>query len=276
MEQKKYVSRIGKTNIIKHNKNIKNIEDMQKGGNIMIGGNMTMGGMCFQKIMNILAPMGKIQLISVIGLLVMNYYKRWNKKQSGGMYFNNMEKILIPMDKNLLLIIGTLLLFNYILNIKKNNQKGGTKLNNKLEELIKYNCNECKVKFNQTGGNLINNIYNIIIPYYNGGINMFAATSLIIILNELFMGKKTQKGGEIMEGKKLFNSIDELLKSLGINKKINMKGGNYNYIIGKQPLEVVGDKALNYSKDLKQFGCKIPEWGYNLRVNGPCGQTHCI
>ena len=272
-----------------------------KGGSI----NKLIGGNCFQGLASFLAPLGKNQLMAVIVLFVLNYFnKQFYKKykQSGGNYVDMAEKTLAPLGKNALLVVAALLLFDYFTKNYKMKMKGGD--NTFMKKIIKL----LQAKHKQSGGMIINQLQKIVAPM--GG-NMFVATGLLILLNELFKGKKLKQKG----GSNLFCVLRKLLMPLGINsflvvlglialtksqKDRKQKGGNNscngcsgcggilnfdklnggygckNCGCGDNALEVVGDKALNYSLDYKQFGCKIPEWGYNLHVNGPDGQTKCI
>ena len=268
----------------------------QNGGSI--------GGQCFQNLVRFIAPLGKTQLMAVIVLFVMNHFKKnflgKSSKQSGGgyNYVDMAGKALAPLGKNALVVVAALLLLNYFTKNRSGKMKGGdnTKFMKKLVELLKSKHNK-----KQKGGNILANLNKIIAPM--GG-NMFVATALLLLLNNLFEDKhdRKQKGGV-----NLICALRQLVMPMGINSFLTtlglisltrirkQKGGDCGcggiLNVGKQSggvygckncgcgdnaLEVVGDKALDYSLDLKQFGCKIPEWGYNLQVNGPDGQTKCI
>jgi len=206
----------------------------QKGG--------AMVGTCLQGLMKYLAPLDVNSLMAVIILIAMQQY---GKKMQGGSYVMQAEKVLMPMDKTALITIAGLLLLHYLTNKKK--MKGGDMFQKKLIKLLKKTHNE-KMK----GGIVLDNVYKIIAPM---GTNTFLATSLLIILNRLFT--KKMKGGD---------DCGDSCQSGG-KKDCNCgkaKGGR---------IEVVGDKALNYSPNLQQFGCKVPSWGYNIKVNG---DKYCI
>lgn len=185
-------------------------------------------------IMTMINGLNKTKLMAVIALLVLNYFKKWNKKQSGGGYIDNVHKILRPMSKNMLMVIAGLLLLHYF-TVGSKKMRGG---DGKLKELL---------------GNNYDNIAKI-----SGG-KKFNAKELLDALNKLFCSKE---GDKQRGGMNIYEIVGEYFGG---------KCGN-----GSNALEVVGDKALDYSKDFKQFGCTIPEWGYNLKVNGPYGQTKCI
>ena len=154
-------------------------------------------------------------------------------------------------------------------------------------------------------------ITKIIAPMGN---NLFVTTSLLVLLDKLFKNDKHIGGGtlfHVLQDILMPLGINNFLSTLGLisltkmkggdecgsecnrmiggkkTKRLNnmecncdrMKGGLYgddNCGIGNNALEVVGDKALNYSTNLQQFGCKIPEWGYNLFVDGANNQYKCI
>lgn len=267
---------------------------------IFLGGSKKQIGGALQNFINILMPLGKNKLMALIILLVLDHFNKYKKIQRGGSmsYIDIAEKTLAPLGKNALLVIAALLLLDYLSN-KKTKLIGGN-INNtfqkKLIQLLQSKHNK------QKGGAIINNLYGIIMPL---GVNNFSATTLLILLDVLFSKKNISQRG----GGNLFCVLRKLLMPMGINKflatlglvaltqtnkerklkggdndcgcggLLNQKGGtfgNNNCGCGNNALEVVGDKALNYSKNLQQFGCKMPEWGYNLYVDGPQGQTKCI
>ena len=189
------------------------------------------------------------------------------------------EKTLTSLDKNTLLVVAGLLLLNYLTKNKKMVGGSNDRFTKRLVSILEN-------KYKQKGGMIMNNLTKIIAPMGN---TKFMATVLLVVLNNLFDGKHKQKGGA-----NLMYTLYQLLMPMGVDSFLVMlglvglthsgfgkkhKGGYYgdnNCGCGSNSLEVVGDKALNYSKDLTQFGCKIPTWGSNLFVNGPDGQSKCI
>lgn len=272
------------------------------------GGSQFMLGHSLQGLAKFIAPLGNTQLMAVIVLLVLNHFKYnifgKNKKMSGGFdgyqYVDMAEKVLAPMGRNMLIVVAGLLLLNYFYkNNKKQKLRGGDQDMNTFEKkLIKI----LREKHKQSGGMILSNLMKIVIP---SSMEKFSATALLILLDKLFKqnsNKKIQYGGGniicLLRQLLMPMGVNKFLTMLGLvslttiskNKKIKggsncgcpkekkyLKGGRCdNCGVGDNALEIVGDKALDYSKNLWQFGCKIPEWGYNLSVQGPNGQTKCI
>lgn len=226
------------------------------------GGNPTIFGSCLQKLVTFLLPFNKSQLAAVIGLLVMNNFKISSKKQAGGSYLNNMERVLMGMSKNVLVVVGGLLLLDYFTG-KKKQSGGGCGCGIKLNKILEYD------ETIQSGGsNQISSIISGIVGSKN-----FIATGLLLLLHNWFKkGKKhTMSGGgnfiDVIRNLIIPMKLDMFMVTLGLialtkfvtkRHRKTQKGGN------GERIEVVGDKPLNYTKDLKQFGCKIPEWGSDL------------
>lgn len=262
----------------------------QSGGNII--------EYSFNYFVNLLAPLGKDRLMAVIVLLVLNHFKKFNKQVGGSAnYLAMAEKTLAPLGKNVLVVMGALLLLDYFTRNKKMLGGGDNAFMKKLVELLRS-------KYKQTGGNMIAQLSKIVMP---AGINVFKATTLLILLDRLFKGNKRRQQG----GCPLLDALRQAIAPLGINKLLTAMGlialtqtntkfkkhlqkggdcgcggilkkagqsggglfGSDNCNCGANTLEVVGDKALNYSMDLQQFGCKIPEWGSNLLIDG---QAKCL
>lgn len=278
------------------------------------------GGQVFQNLANLLMPMGKTQLVSLITLLTLNHFKMYgkmktyhksksvkskSKSQKGG-YLGGLERILAPMGHNALVVVLTLLLMDHFISKKnKSKMKGGANANDTLSknEAKKLLINSLNTK-NQSGGSLWTSIQLTVAPM---GLNNFTATALLLVLNRLAKVRSTkhkQYGGAYIA-----TTLSNILMPLGVNKFLttlglvvlvelkkgkkkkqkggkkknikNMKGGSScmfgdsNCGWGDDALEVVGDKALNYSNDLTQFGCKVKEWGADLLVQKD-GQYSCI
>ena len=243
------------------------------------------GGFCLQGLMKLLIPLGKTQLATLIVLLVLNSFAGVGRsRQRGG---NQYIDLLMPLGKNMLVVVGALLLLHYFTNTWKKafKQKGGKDKNNGNNDEDKKNAKELFLKNilkllekknnkNQQGGaTILGTITKLLAPM---GSETFTATALLLILQQMFSsGRKIrQKGGG---GAALTTTLRNLLMPLGINRFLStmgllaltqMRGGAY-------AREVVGEIPLNYTKDLTQFGCKIPSWGNNLFVNRP-NQKKCI
>ena len=248
--------------------------DFISGGTYHSGGNKTPGVITkmtlnpdvrilhkggFQGLVTLLKPLTKSKLVSLILLLFLNQYTH-RKKQTGGAHLN---ALLMPLGKNMLLVIASILSLQYFTKNAKKIQKGGGKKSS--SHFYKGIINILQTK-KQTGGNLYNNITQFLAPIGN---NSFVATALLVFLNDqLFKQKKRiQKGG----GNELLAVLTHLLMPLGVNKFLSTLGLTFlnNYMqSGGGVIDFNTEKPITYSKDLKQFGCVIPEWGYNLKVNG--------
>lgn len=205
------------------------------------------GGSGLQGLMQILAPMGNESLMTIVVLLVLEHFNKYNEKKLRGGYLEQAQAILTPMTKETLIVIAALLLLHYYSH-PKTMSGGDSRFTKKLVEILKK-------KYKMRGGIILENIGQIIAPL---GTDPFVATTLLIMLDRLFRGKKTMTGG----GNDLFSVIHQLLNKNNKNNKMN--GGDCGRI------EVVGDKPLNYNKDLQQFGCKVQSWGANLPVSPKC------
>ena len=258
-------------------------------------------GHAFQGAYEVLNPLDKTALMAVIVLFVMNYInKNRYKVQLGGggnmmidSYLSGAENILSPMSKNALIVVASLFLIKYLVNRLKKNKKGGSKKEDrdkeffkKLTKIIKKN----NIKFEkQKGGMVVDTLYTIVSPI-TANASTLSVSALLILLNKLFKsyGKTTIKksGGG---GYEIYTLLKEIITPLGIDSFLvaiglttltkKFKGGNCGcYDENIKPaskrskkikkyggVEVVGDKALNYSSQLQQqFGCVIPTWGENL------------
>lgn len=239
-----------------------------------------------QNLISSILPMTKERLMAVVTLLVMQHYNKYglekSKIQKGGSnYITMAEKALSVLNKNTLAVIAGLLLLNYF--NKNRLQKGGGKNCEFWDRLIHILDNTNK---KQIGGFLY--------PP-----TKFTDSSLLTLLNNMFNNRtKKQTGGACP----LLNILQKLLSPFNINQFLTAIGlvaltginkkqkggdcgcvkknkqtggafGDHNCGLGTNALEVVGDKALNYNVNLQQFGCTIPSWGDNLKVDG---QGQCI
>ena len=215
-----------------------------------IGGGLQ-GLQGLQGLMQFLAPMGNESLMTLVVLLVLEHFNKYDEKKLRGGYLEHAQTIMTPMTKETLIVIAALLLLHYYTH-PKTMSGGDSKFTEKLIEILKK-------KYKMRGGAILENIGQIIAPL---GTNPFVATTLLVLLDRLFRGKKIMTGG----GNDLFSVIHQLL-----NKNNKMKGGDCGCMEGgSNPLEVVGDKPLNYNKDLQQFGCKVQSWGANLPESPKC------
>lgn len=238
-----------------------------------------------------LLPMDKSILLTTAGLLLLQYFlskerrekkSKKSKKSKKGKdrlrIFENTRANIPPTD------------IRYGINdvpIFLKGGKYGNKFANKLIKILD--------KKHRSGNLLYENMMKTIKPLHGKNINI--NTSLLYKLDNAF--KLNSKSKKLYGGRNnLIDILETELSSYGLNnntagvimmareKKYKKKKGGYpssftsDYVHGyeygqgyaqqqncgkgRNALEVVGDKALDYSKNLKQFGCEIPEWGYNL------------
>lgn len=254
------------------------------------GGNMgNLLEICFKNLMYLLKPLGKTQLAAVIGLLVLNYLVK-KKKQYGGNseYIGGMESVLLPMDKSVLLVTAGLLLLQHFLSQKyrKKSEK-----NNKIKIFENVNVNDVPI-FLRGGNDFTNKLIKILDRKYKGGYALYdnirktvnplygglnINDKLLYKLDHIFKSSGKERLIDILNKELLSHGLDNYLSTIIMAKKKNKKkkggvtpdyfnqyGKQYNCGKGDNALEVVGNKALNYGKNYQQFGCEIPEWGYNL------------
>lgn len=283
----------------------------QIGGNMMLGHSFQ----SLAKFLAPMGKTQLMAVIVLLVLQHFGTYKK-HKLSGGGNYLTMAEQTLAPLGHNALVVVAALLLMNYLMkswSSRKHKLSGGvgdgddsSDFQKRLVKILKSKYNkQDKNKLKLSGGMILDKLYKIVAPT---GTTAFSVTVLLILLDRLFRGEKKQKGGRKQSGGNLFCVLRKLLMPMGVSnflimlglialtrstqerKKNRLNGGDCgcggilkqdgggcnNCGCGNNALEVVGDKALNYSKNLTQFGCKIPEWGYNLHVSGPDGQTKCI
>ena len=206
---------------------------LQKGGvNLLPLKNATIA------LANMITPMGKNSLATLIVLLFLNYLQRKrtisSKKQLGG-GMHDYIKLLLPMSKNNLVVLASLLLLNhFILNKKSRSkkQKGGNMIMSEVSKLLaplgvnslgasiilvilNRAIRKTKKKV-QKGGNILHPLIKLVAPL---GINMFTATGILVILKKMFKLKsdrklKKMKGGNMSM---LMVELKNLLAPLGVN-----------------------------------------------------------
>ena len=73
---------------------------------------------------NLIAPLGKNELASLIVILALNEFGKYDfakktKTQKGGAIFNELIKVILPMGKNDIVVLAAILLLNYYNQNKK-------------------------------------------------------------------------------------------------------------------------------------------------------------
>ena len=250
------------------------------------------GGMCFQQIAKMMIPMGKNQLVAMIFLLISGLIVKGTRKAKSSMDIKSIRqkggnKLLMPMNKNMLIVIATLLFLHYLTHSntrKKLTQQGGNQF---VKELIKIMDRKGKQKGGQTLADLaglINPLRNIVV----------SANRLIRAIGEV-VNKVTpeKKPNNQTGGYNLIPIIQKIVMPLGVNTFLStlgltiltmvplrrQKGGqvspNDSSFRDQGSLyDVIAQPTLTYTKNLSQFGCTIPEWGYILADK--CGQSKCV
>ena len=175
-----------------------------------------------------------LQLITTVFLNFFSEKKPRISKHMGG-YVNDLQNILAPLGKNNLLVLSGLLLLHYfaVEKNRKNNKEltGGNSISGNLSSILApiglnpigtsiilvllqqaFNNTRKKNNQSQNGGNILKNL---IAPL---GTNAFIATGLLIVIEKLFMSKYKELkdknnntklvGGKINKNyEKLFNLI---------------------------------------------------------------------
>jgi len=150
---------------------------------------------------NIIAPLGKNNLLVLASLLLLHYFavehkeeqsktKSTKKTMKGGYSFlTNISKILAPTGINQFGSVAILVL---------------------LKEAFSYDFSDKKKKV-QKGGNVLKNI---IAPL---GTNAFIATGLLVILEKIFIDKMNEPKTKTMKGGKLNEQLFNLLSPITFN-----------------------------------------------------------
>ena len=213
-----------------------NIKEMNKNCNecvfkIAKGGALI--GEAVHGLANIIFPMSKNSLITLIVLLFTNHLvskRKVTRKQMGG-NLADYAKIFVPMTKNNLVVLASILLIHYFVkNKKKRIQKGGavfTELSKLLaplgvdqfgvsvvllilNEAIKKNNKKRKQK---GGSSILHPLVELIAPL---GVSAFLSTGVILILDKIFRMKKERLAGKTKKG----GSMSSLVKDL--NEKLSL------------------------------------------------------
>ena len=261
-------------------------------------------GQIFQGLYSFVYPLDANSLMAVIILFVLQRFQknRMHVGGGGGSYIETAAQVLAPLGKNTLVAMAALLLMTYLIK-KVKKQKGG-QCGDKKDIFLTNIINILKTNHKQRGGVIMDTMYKIVEPATSVGASAISVSALLIALNKLFKGSKGSKGkyqggaaiipllGNALAPLGINNflvavgltSLTKYSKKLGGGKKEkkeimdNISGcqlmGGKRYkkkdkncgcpLSGGNALEIVGDKALNYSKNIPQFGCNIPEWGENL------------
>jgi hypothetical protein len=146
---------------------------------------------------DLIAPLGKNELVSLIVILAVNEFGKYtfaktSKTQKGGSIFEELINVILPMSKNDVIVLASILLLNYFNQNKDVNQKSK--------------------KIKHGGSNIYGEIVDLLAPL---GVNAFGASIVILFLNEIF--NKKQKGGSSKLGGSYVDSISELVTPLGVN-----------------------------------------------------------
>jgi len=161
------------------------------------GGNMI--SMTIMELSNIIAPLGKNALISLIvllGLGEMGKYSHVKKSQRGGSIMATLGSTLAPMGLNELLAIASLLILQHF--VKKNTKHSD--------------------KSGKKGGAFLMELNTILAPL---GVNVFGASLLLVFLNGFFQSyfeKKHHKKNDEMKGgfmNPMFSALSSTLVPLG-------------------------------------------------------------
>jgi len=195
-----------------------------KGGMALRGAVTTLG--------NLIAPMGKNSLISLVVILFINHLvsaKKVTKKQMGGS-LGEYLKIFVPMGKNDLVSLASILLIHYFVkNKKKRIQKGGALLTDVskllaplgvdqfgtaivlliLNEAVKHKSKNTKKK--QKGGDIVHPLVNLVAPL---GVNAFVTTGVLVALDRIFRLKRDRLAGKAKKGGSMASLVKELSAKL--------------------------------------------------------------
>ena len=171
-----------------------------------------------------------LKIVISIFLNFFNEKKPRISKQLGG-YVNELENILAPLGKNNLLVLSGLLLLHYFAveknNKKNNNFIGGNNITSHLSNILAptglnsvgtsvilvllqqaFSNTKKNNNFSQKGGNPLKNL---IAPL---GTNAFIATGLLIIIENLFISKhkelKAKKNNTKLVGGKIEKNYESL------------------------------------------------------------------
>ena len=185
---------------------------------------------------NLIAPLGKSALASLVVILALNEFGKYSyakkhKTQKGGNIFNELVTTVLPMSKNDLLALASILLLNYF---NQQHHKGHTGKK-------------------KGGSTIYGEVVNLLAPI---GVNAFGASVIILFLNDIFRKRHKHKGGMHHEEEHMMGGMHQ--------EQDQMMGGTFVQNIG-QLVAPLGPNAffsvgiltiLSQLFDRKSFGLK--------------------
>ena len=186
---------------------------------------------------NLIAPLGKGALASLVVVLALNEFGKYSyakkhKTQRGGNIFNELVRTVLPMSKNDLLALASILLLNYFNQQKHHKGHRGKK---------------------KGGSTIYGEVVNLLAPV---GVNAFGASVIILFLNDIFRKRHRHKGGMHHEEEHMTGGMH--------HEEEHMMGGTFVQNIG-QLVAPLGPNAffsvgiltiLSQIFDRKSFGVK--------------------